>query len=670
MSRKHFFIFLLIGILLSACGAPGSSATQQAAPAEIPEAAATEAPAATEAAAHPQPSTAFSEPQFTSVSAEAATRTDANLYQSLSSVQATALNNTALAVSIKNLDPARIPMAPTGPRINYQAGDTRTFWVRNSSTLQFNQITAQLMIISEHAYFWQDLEITQQVPPEAWAAAAESFDNSYKRVRTVFGSEESLGLDGDPRLFVVHSEHVGEVGGYFSEVDQLPAMVEAYSNEGQFFFVSNSKTAGIASEYYKETLAHEFQHMVQKNVDSNEEAWLNEGLSMLAQQIAGMRGDNWVENYLDDPDQSLWYWSKNSADYGHSYLYLEYLHEQLGVDFIKALAANPFNGAVSIDQTLNQFKSTRNADALYMDAISAAFFNDLNLQNSPLRYQIPALPVMFPTYESESPISLYHGTVQQYGGVDILTFIGDNDARLDFRGDQRVKLIPTDAHSGNRFWWSNRNDSSFATLTRKVDLRQTQTATLKYWAWYDIEKDWDYAYLMVSTDNGAHWTPIATTSSRETDPNGQNYGHGFSGISGNGSEAAWIQEAANLNAYAGRQILLRFAMQNNPSVNNFGFAVDDLSIAEIGWSDNIEMERNEWIADGFITIHNHVPQTWGVRAVEQKMDGSILVHDLDIRNGTARLDVDFSNLNRLVVFIIGQTRYTTLPASYQISVSP
>lgn len=670
MSRKHFFILLLIGILLSACGAPGSSATQQAAPAEVPEAAATEAPAATEAAAHPQPSTAFSEPQFTSVSAEAATRTDVNLYQSLSSVQPAVLNPAALAVSIENLDPTRIPGVPKGLRAVYQAGDTRTFWVRDSSTLQFNQITAQLMIISNHAYFWQDLEITQEVTPEAWAAAAESFDISYERVRAVFGNEESLGLDGDPRLFVVHSERVGEVGGYFSEVDQLPSVVEAHSNEGQFFFVSNSKTGGIASEYYKETLAHEFQHMIQKNVDSNEEAWLNEGLSMLAQQIAGMRGDNWLEEYLDDPDQSLWYWGKNSADYGQSYLYIDYLYEQLGADFIKALAANPVNGAVSIDQTLNQFKSTRNADALYMDAISAAFFHDLKLQNSPLRYQIPTLPVMVPTYESETPISLYQGVVQQYGGVDILTFIGDGDARLDFRGDQRVKLIPTDAHSGDRFWWSNRNDSSFATLTRKVDLTQAQTATLKYWAWYDIEQDWDYAYLLVSTDNGAHWTPIAATSSRETDPNGQNYGHGFSGISGNGNQATWIQETANLNAYAGRQILLRFAMQNNRSASHFGFAVDDLSIPQIGWSDNAEAEGRGWVADGFIAIHNHVPQGWGVRAVEQKVDGSIVVHDLDIRNGTTSLDIDFRDVTRLVVFIIGQTRYTTLPAAYQVSVSP
>jgi hypothetical protein len=192
---------------------------------------------------------------------------------------------------------------------------------------------------------------------------------------------------------------------------------------------------------------------------------------------------------------------------------------------------------------------------------------------------------------------------------------------------------------------------------------------LKYWAWYDIEEDWDYAYLLVSTDNGIHWTPVPATSSRETNPNEQNLGHGFSGKSGGGQEAKWIQETANLNSYAGRQIMLRFAMQTNRSVNNFGLAIDDLSIPEIGWSDNVEAGGRDWSSGGFIPIHNRVPQAWEVRAVEQNKDNSIAVHDLVITNGAGSLQVDFNKLNRLVVFVIGQTRYTTLPASYRVDVT-
>lgn len=661
MSLKSIFVIFLLGLLVSACGA---AATEASAPA------ATEAPAI-------QPLTIASDPQFISVSAEPVLRADIKLYKSLSTITVpAALDRAALAISIENLDPSKIPTIPSKPIKSYLTGDTRTFWVRNSPTLEFNLVTAKLMYISNHAYFWQDINskainsFNQETAATDWVAAGESFDNSYERVRAVFGSEDSPGLDGDTRLFVIHSDRVGNVAGYFSEMDQIPAVVETYSNEGQYFFVSNSWSSGIASEYYKEVLAHEYQHMVQAKVDPNEENWLNEGFSMLAQQLAGMRGDNWLQEYLFQPDQSLWQWSKNSTDYGQTYLYVEYMYEQLGEEFIKALAANSANGAVSIEQTLKKVNSPRNADALYTDAISAAFFNDPALQNGKFAYKIPSFSNIAPIFESQSLPTIYQGTVQQYGGADILTFSVAGNATLNFTGDQRVKLIPTDAHSGERFWWSNRNDSTFATLTRKVDLSYVKTATLKYWAWYDIEQDWDYAYLLVSTDNGIHWTPIPVTSSRETDPNGQNLGHGFSGISGGGVEAAWIQETANLNAYAGKQILLRFAMQNNRSVNNFGFAVDDLSIPEAAWNDNAEAGDRDWNSSGFVRIHNHVPQIWSVRAVEHNNDGSIIVHDLKIKKGIGKFEFDFSNLKRLVVFIIGQTHYTTLPASYQVEISP
>ena len=655
MSRKSFFVIFLLGLLVSACG--GASAPE-----------ATEAPAAQPPVM--QNVTTASEPEFTSVSREPVLSADRKLYKSLSVVKPAPADHVALAVSIKNLDPAKIPVAPAQPVKTYEIGNTRTFWVYNSSTLKFSLITAKLMLISDRAYFWQDVDGNQQTAEETWAAAGKSFDISYERVRAVFGSEESLGLDGDARLFVVHSDSIGKAAGYFSETDQLPAVVEEHSNEGQYFFISNSQSSGIASDYYKEVLAHEFQHMVHKNVDPDEEGWLNEGFSMLAQQIAGMRGDNWLNEYLVQPDQSLWQWSKNSADYGQSYLYLEYLYEQLGEDFIKALAADPANGAASIDRTLKKFNSPRSTDAFYTDAISAAFFNNPAFQNGQFAYKIPTLSNIVPSYEAKTLPTVYQGTVQQYGGVDILTFAGEGRATLNFSGDQRVKLIPADAHSGDRFWWSNRNDATFATLTRRVDLSNVSTATLKYWAWYDIEEDWDYAYLLVSTDNGNHWTPVPATSNRETDPNGQNLGHGFSGLSGRGKEAAWIQETANLNAYAGKHILLRFAMQNNRSVNNFGFAVDDLSIPETGWSDNAESGNKDWTSGGFVRIHNRVPQVWSVRGVEQNKDGSIVVHDLDIKNGAGKLEIDFSNLNRLVVFVIGQTRYTTLPASNRVEVSP
>lgn len=81
-------------------------------------------------------------------------------------------------------------------------------------------------------------------------------------------------------------------------------------------------------------------------------------------------------------------------------------------------------------------------------------------------------------------------------------------------------------------------------------------------------------------------------------------------------------------------------MQNDLVVNNFGFAVDDISIPEINWSDDAETADGQWSPEGFIRIHNRIPQVWSVRAVEQNEDGSILVRELEVTDGTGTLNVD------------------------------
>ena len=203
MSRKHFIAILLIGLVLSACGAPAAT---QAPAIEAPAPAATKAPAAATEAPAMQPMTTASEPGFISVSREPVLSADKKLYKSLSSLKPAPADPVAIAVSIENLDPAKIPAAPAKPVRTYQSGDTRSFWVRDSSTREFNLITARLMLISDHAYFWQDVDskalntFNQDATVEDWAAAGKSFDSSYERVRAVFGSEESLGLDGDAAL--------------------------------------------------------------------------------------------------------------------------------------------------------------------------------------------------------------------------------------------------------------------------------------------------------------------------------------------------------------------------------------------------------------------------------------------------------------------------------------
>src|SRR4029077_14155353 len=96
-------------------------------------------------------------------------------------------------------------------------------------------------------------------------------------------------------------------------------------------------------------------------------------------------------------------------------------------------------------------------------------------------------------------------------------------------GPTSSRLIPTEPHSGRTFWWSDKGDGMDATLTKAIDLRGVTDPKLAFWAWYGIEVDYDYAYVTVSTDGGARWTPLKTEASSETDPNGQNLGESITG---------------------------------------------------------------------------------------------------------------------------------------------
>lgn len=50
----------------------------------------------------------------------------------------------------------------------------------------------------------------------------------------------------------------------------------------------------------------------------------------------------------------------------------------------------------------------------------------------------------------------------------------------------------------------NRTDDSDATLTHDFDLSGVKNATLDFWAWYDLEEDFDYADVETSTDAGVN----------------------------------------------------------------------------------------------------------------------------------------------------------------------
>jgi immune inhibitor A len=108
---------------------------------------------------------------------------------------------------------------------------------------------------------------------------------------------------------------------------------------------------------------------------------------------------------------------------------------------------------------------------------------------------------------------------------------------------------------------------------------------------FDIEVDWDYAYLVVSTDGGATWDNVETNFSTNTDPNGQNFGNGITGSSG-----GWAALIADLSAYTG-DVLLGFRYWTDVAAVEPGIMIDDIQVTGFPLDD---AESNfGWTFDGF-----------------------------------------------------------------------
>jgi bacillopeptidase F (M6 metalloprotease family) len=185
------------------------------------------------------------------------------------------------------------------------------------------------------------------------------------------------------------------------------------------------------------------------------------------------------------------------------------------------------------------------------------------------------------------------------------------------------------------------------------------------WTWFEIEPDYDYGYVEVSTDGGAHWTPLRTEASSTTDPNGQNLGNGLTGDSGGGTTPGWVHLTADLSAYAGKQIKLRFEYVTDGNLNLGGFAIDDIEITGLPL-DDAETD-NGWTVSGFVRSTNVVSQRYIVQVI--RFADRATVDRRIVDNGQLTLDLDSSGDRRPpLLAVTGLAVRTTQPAAFSVVV--
>jgi len=503
----------------------------------------------------------------------------------------------------------------------------------------------------------------------------DTFENKiYPTDREFFGEEFNPGVDGDPHIFVIYASGLGHnIAGYFNSSDSYNPEVKEFSNGHETYMLSS--TQNLSAEYTYGVLAHEFVHMIQFASDRNDVSWLNEGFAEVGVFLNkyDVGGADWL--YATHPDLQLNTWVDNSssdfsAHYGQSFLYLTYFLDRFGEDASKALTSNPVNDIQSVDDTLVYLGITDpltgkivTADDVFMDWAAALYLKDKNIGDGRYTYHnYPDAPQTFDTDTITScPQSPLNFDVNQYG-IDYINISCSGDHTLTFSGSTAINLLPTDTHSGNYAFWSNKGDESDMTLTREFDLTDVSgPVDMNYWTWYDLEEDWDYVFVEASTD-GEHWDILKTPSGTDDNPSGNSYGWGYTGAT-NG----WRQESVDLSQYAGQKVQVRFEYITDAAINGQGLLLDDISIDAINYQSDLEADDGGWEAKGFARIENVLPQTYRLSLIVKGDTTTVTNIELN-DNQTVDIPLSLNPGENATLIVTGTTRFTIIPAPYQIEV--
>jgi hypothetical protein len=451
--------------------------------------------------------------------------------------------------------------------------------------------------------------------------------------------------------------------GYTSTVDEFPGTLFPFSNEAEMITV-HIDSVEVASPAYYGLISRELQRLIQWYHDPNEERWLKEGLGELSVARNGGEPSGQVQAYLAQPDTSLVNWTGEEIDahLGAAYLFAAYYHHRFGNRGTKALVAEPLNGTSGINAALTKLDTGVDFEALFADWLVANYVCGTPGSAARHNYAAPGQAHAALTVVHESYPAAVDQSAHQYG-ADYILLRSDRDLHVQFSGETATPLLGLAPHGGRGFWWSHRADESLTTLTRSFDLSGVERATLTYWTWYDIEEGYDYATVEVSIDGGEQWQVVQTSSGTDVDPHGNNPGWAYTGQSD-----GWVQEAADLSPYAGKQVLVRFAYLTDEAVTETGFLLDDIAIPQIDYTGDAETDGG-WEAAGFIRTNDLVPQRYMVLLIG--VGETIAVERLSVgEDQTAEWTVPLSTeqWREAVLVVSGLAPLTVHPAPYQMTI--
>jgi len=581
----------------------------------------------------------------------------------------------ALARGLKHKDGIgpRQPVNTSKP--DYPIGHKQTFWYENRETDKHEQMTATLEYKTDQLYMY-----VQDGTPVDKDKLKEAADKFQSRIMPTdfkyFGKPWVPGIDNDDHITLLHGDFPGGIAGMFGGVDEFPKWVYPFSNEREMFYV-NHVTPGYSpgSSEYLSTLSHEFQHMIHANMHPSDQAgWLDEGCSVLAQYLNSYP-TGFDSYFLQNTNTQLNAWGEDYAalpHYGASYVAMQYLAEHYGgYEVIKDLISRPEFGEAAISALLSSKGYQEDFNGFFKKFAVANYLNDTSVMDGRYGYQSIRGNAKAAKKFDKYPVNSYEDSVVQYG-AKYYELSGKGSVEVAFDGNQVVNVVDNNPHSGRYEWTSLRADQSDPTLTRSFDLTGLSKANLNFSIWYHTEKDFDYAYAEISADDGKTWETLKGKYTTTTNPNGANYGNGYTGkslVSEQDEKPSWLNESIDISAYAGKKVKIRFEYITDAALNFPGFCVDDISIPELKYNDDVESDTG-WEARGFVRSTNILAGAFSLQLI--KYGPTIEVEEIPVDSVTQQAKFTIEGLgskyDKAVLAVASLAPNTMEPAGYRLSV--
>ena len=230
---------------------------------------------------------------------------DESAYNTLELLQATTIPiSDPVGIAARLLNVKNVGNTVPAPLIPPKVGDHALFWVTNDDTLETSQVDATLQYIGDDIYFWIEDGVDYD-RSDLEDLVIEFNDKIVPTNRKFFGEEWIPGVDNDPHMYALYTRGLGELlYGYFSAPDEFPPQVTQYAN-GHEMFVLSADNLPLYGDEIRSTMAHEYQHMIHWYRDRNEESWITEGFSQLAEVLNGYAPPGHDYTFAGMPDTQL-----------------------------------------------------------------------------------------------------------------------------------------------------------------------------------------------------------------------------------------------------------------------------------------------------------------------------------------------------------------------------